>query len=174
MDLRWLPWLGRRRDDIRPGPWSPVLPALTPFYLFQLNSGVSFRHCLYAIAWLRHHKYFNALATGHEILPPTSVSPGTTLRAIVRLCKHCRHPFPAVVHTSSQWFCNGDSGYIRPGMASSQSVEQERVGGVALMSPLITNTTTRPSWHEFFLPHLHPIDSSVAPQEGAGFPHLRG
>lgn len=37
-------WLGRHRDAIRPGLWSPVPPASPPFYLFQLNSGCEFRH----------------------------------------------------------------------------------------------------------------------------------
>lgn len=44
-------WLGRHRDAIRPGLWSPVPPALPPFYLFQLNSGCELPslplcHCL--------------------------------------------------------------------------------------------------------------------------------
>lgn len=112
-------WLGRHRDAIRPGLWSPVPQASPPFYLFQLNSGCEFRHCLYATAWLRHHKYFNALATGRET-QPTVCPRGHTLErpseesscTPLRLCRHCRHPLPSVIHTSSRWFCDGDSGYI--------------------------------------------------------------
>lgn len=51
----------------------------------SLTLGVSFRHCLYAIAWLRHHKYFSASATGRET-PPTNLSPGPHYRELIRLC----------------------------------------------------------------------------------------
>lgn len=76
-------WLGRQRDDIRPGLRSSVLPAL-PYFLTSSSLAlvVSFRHCLYAIAWLRHHKYFNASATGHET-QPTNLSLGPHWRTLI-------------------------------------------------------------------------------------------
>lgn len=106
--------LGRHRgweDTVMPSGQGSGAQFRQPRLLFissSLTLGVSFQHCLYAIAWLRHHKYFNALATGHET-QPTVCPRGHTLERSSeessstppRLCRNCRHPLLSGTHTSS-------------------------------------------------------------------------